>query len=163
MPIRPEMRHLYPPNWKEIRASILERAGNLCEGSPRYPDCRAANGEPHPVTGSKVGSSGHQPRPDVLEALLKKNAARLQFKFVVGDSVDLAEALALLASLPLVAAQGVPVILQPVGSPGDSREASLGALETLARQVVGSPEWAPYQVRILPQLHRLLCGERRGS
>ena len=44
----------YPPDWKEIRARILERAGHCCEGSPAYPDCRAANGEPHPVTGSRV-------------------------------------------------------------------------------------------------------------
>lgn len=44
----------YPPNWKEIRAQILERAGNRCEGSPAYPECRAENGKLHPVTGSKV-------------------------------------------------------------------------------------------------------------
>lgn len=29
-------------------------AGNRCEGSPAYPDCRAENGKPHPVTGSRV-------------------------------------------------------------------------------------------------------------
>lgn len=44
----------YPPNWKAIRASILDRADHCCEGSPAYPDCRARNYEPHPVTGSKV-------------------------------------------------------------------------------------------------------------
>lgn len=47
-------RNEYPPNWSEIRNRILERAGNCCEGSPAYPDCRAMNGKPHPVTGSKV-------------------------------------------------------------------------------------------------------------
>ena len=32
MPIKPENRHLYPPNWKsEIRPAILLRAGNRCE------------------------------------------------------------------------------------------------------------------------------------
>lgn len=46
---------LYPPDWRtSIRPRILERAGNACEGSPRYPHCRAANGQPHPVTGSTV-------------------------------------------------------------------------------------------------------------
>ncbi len=30
MPIRPEMRALYPANWKEIRADILERDGHKC-------------------------------------------------------------------------------------------------------------------------------------
>jgi 5-methylcytosine-specific restriction endonuclease McrA len=54
MPIRPENKGRYPKNWKEIRAKILDRAGHCCEGSPAYPDCRAVNYEPHPVTGSKV-------------------------------------------------------------------------------------------------------------
>lgn len=54
MPIRPERKALYPKNWKEIVKKIKDRAGNRCEGSPDYPDCRAENGKPHPVTGSKV-------------------------------------------------------------------------------------------------------------
>lgn len=44
MPIRKERKHLYPKNWKEIVKQINERAGNRCEGSPDYPDCRAENG-----------------------------------------------------------------------------------------------------------------------
>lgn len=44
----------YPLDWPQIRARILERAGNRCEGTPMHPDCRAANHEPHPVTGSIV-------------------------------------------------------------------------------------------------------------
>jgi hypothetical protein len=55
MPLRPGRAALYPPNWKELRKLVLERAGNRCEGSPgHYPDCRAENYQPHPVTGSKV-------------------------------------------------------------------------------------------------------------
>lgn len=54
MPIKPENRSRYPANWKAISKACRERAGNKCEGSPKYPDCRAENGEPHPVTGSKV-------------------------------------------------------------------------------------------------------------
>ena len=54
MPIRPENRARYPANWREISAGVRAEAGNRCEGSPAYPDCRAENGEPHPVTGSKV-------------------------------------------------------------------------------------------------------------
>lgn len=54
MPIHPTQRHRYPANWPQIRAEILHRAGNRCEGSPAYPGCRAANHEPHPVTGSRV-------------------------------------------------------------------------------------------------------------
>ena len=44
----------YSPDWQQIRARILDRAHHKCEGSPRYPDCRAENYKPHPVTGSKV-------------------------------------------------------------------------------------------------------------
>ena len=45
----------YPKNWKTfIRPSVLLRAGNCCEGSPAYMDCRAENGKAHPVTGSMV-------------------------------------------------------------------------------------------------------------
>jgi len=55
MPIKPENRDRYPANWStEVRPAILERARDRCEGSPAYPDCRARNGYPHPVTGSRV-------------------------------------------------------------------------------------------------------------
>ena len=54
MPIKAENRAKYPPTWKAIRAVILERAGNNCEGSPLYPECRVRNYSLHPVTGSRV-------------------------------------------------------------------------------------------------------------
>lgn len=54
MPIRPENQARYPKNWKAISKDCRDRAGNRCQGSPAFPDCRAENGEPHPVTGSKV-------------------------------------------------------------------------------------------------------------
>ena len=37
MPIKPENRNRYPANWKQIRASILDRAGHKCE------QCNAPN------------------------------------------------------------------------------------------------------------------------
>ncbi|MHB9005133.1 MAG: hypothetical protein ACYC6C_13960 [Coriobacteriia bacterium] len=43
MPIRPEMKDLYPPDWRQIRARILDRAGNCCEW------CRRPNGQVHAV------------------------------------------------------------------------------------------------------------------
>lgn len=54
MPIKPQNRERYPSYWPIIRAEILARAKDRCEGSPAYPDCRAMNGDEHPVTGSKV-------------------------------------------------------------------------------------------------------------
>ena len=54
MPIKPENRARYPKDWKRIADAIRERAMQQCEGSPAYPQCRALNGELHPVTGSRV-------------------------------------------------------------------------------------------------------------
>ena len=54
MPIKPENKNRYPKNWIWIRKAVLNRAKNCCEGSPEYPECRAVNYEPHPVTGSRV-------------------------------------------------------------------------------------------------------------
>lgn len=54
MPIRPAMRGRYPADWKAISLEVRQAAGWVCQGSPLYPDCRAANDAPHPVTGSRV-------------------------------------------------------------------------------------------------------------
>jgi 5-methylcytosine-specific restriction endonuclease McrA len=51
MPWRPAE---YPHEWPAIRAAILARAQHRCEGCPHFPDCRAVNHVPHPVTGSVV-------------------------------------------------------------------------------------------------------------
>jgi hypothetical protein len=60
MPIKKENLARYPRNWREIVEEIRERSGNRCEGSPAFPDCRAPNGKPHPVTGSIVVlTTGH--------------------------------------------------------------------------------------------------------
>ncbi len=66
MPIKPEDASRYPKDWQEISRRIRTRAGNRCEGSPGfYPECDAANGKPHPVTGSivvlTVAHLDHQP------------------------------------------------------------------------------------------------------
>ncbi len=56
MPFRKEM---YPANWKEISLRIREREEWHCKW------CGAANGEPHPITGSKVVLTvAHYPDPD---------------------------------------------------------------------------------------------------
>lgn len=60
MPIRTERMALYPGGgthsavWRAFRASLIERSGNRCEGTPIHPDCRAENGKAHPETGSRV-------------------------------------------------------------------------------------------------------------
>ena len=62
MPIRPEMRDQYPPDWEHLSLHIrVERAGSQCEctgwcGAVPHEEgrCGALNGQPHPLTGSKV-------------------------------------------------------------------------------------------------------------
>lgn len=78
MPIHPDNRHRYPPEWPDISLEIRTvRAGNRCECTGQCgtdhrrenyeadlghvdavidPEqrCRARNREPHPITGSKV-------------------------------------------------------------------------------------------------------------
>lgn len=60
MPISAERMARYPggsirsKEWRSFRALLLDRAGHRCEGTPQFPACRAANGEPHPETGGRV-------------------------------------------------------------------------------------------------------------
>lgn len=45
----------YPPFWKLISFRIIKvRAQDQCEWSEDGTRCRAINGQPHPLTGSKV-------------------------------------------------------------------------------------------------------------
>jgi 5-methylcytosine-specific restriction endonuclease McrA len=59
-PIRPESVARYPSNWREISLRIRTvRAAGRCEcvgecGVDHDGRCTAENGQPHPVTGSKV-------------------------------------------------------------------------------------------------------------
>lgn len=73
MPIQEKNKARYPDNWNDIVDQVRERSGNCCEGSPAFPDCRAANGEPHPETGSKVvlttGHLDHVPENCALDNL----------------------------------------------------------------------------------------------
>lgn len=60
MPIKPELRALYPRDWKRISDRIrFERAGGQCEcegecGHDHAGRCAARHLEPHPITGSRV-------------------------------------------------------------------------------------------------------------
>ena len=67
MPIKPENRSRYPKDWK-LRSCFIRkyRAKNRCEW------CGAENGEPHPITGSKVVltcAHVHDKRPEAASLL----------------------------------------------------------------------------------------------
>lgn len=53
MPIKPEKRKLYPPDWPSISLRVRLRAGFKCEL------CDAVHGKPHPVTGAIVVLTVH--------------------------------------------------------------------------------------------------------
>lgn len=67
MPIKPENRKRYPADWKlRSRFVRLVRARGRCEW------CGAVNGQPHPVTGSKVvltTAHVHDHRPEAASLL----------------------------------------------------------------------------------------------
>ena len=49
MPIRPDLRNLYPAHWSELSRKVrFERAGGVCE------DCGRPHGEDGPRAGRRV-------------------------------------------------------------------------------------------------------------
>jgi hypothetical protein len=72
MPIRPENRHRYPKDWA-LRSRFVRfvRAQNRCEW------CGAENGQPHPVTGSRVVLTTAHVYDDRPEAASLLNLAAL--------------------------------------------------------------------------------------
>jgi len=61
MPIKPEKKKLYPPNWNEISLLIRQQAGWKCEL------CKAHNDQPHPITGGLVCLTVHHITGDVKD------------------------------------------------------------------------------------------------
>lgn len=84
MPIRPENRRRYPPDWKAISCEIrFVRAEGRCECSGmcglHVDRCDAINYAPHPTTGSRVvltvAHLNHTPEdcdPDNLRAMCQR-------------------------------------------------------------------------------------------
>jgi hypothetical protein len=72
---------------------------------------------------------------------------------------------ALLESIPEIAAHQIPIILQPEGLEHASVAAYAEALRVLTEAVALGPpaaRWRAVPVRVLPQLHRILWGGKRG-
>lgn len=71
MPIKPENRGRYPTYWKEIRAAILERAGNKCEfcGIENY---TVRGGSRVVLTIAHLDHTPEHNNPDNLRALCQR-------------------------------------------------------------------------------------------
>lgn len=108
----------------------------------------------------KLGSSGQTPEPGVIRRYLEEAPGRVQLKFVVEGATDADAVLGLLEGLPV---GETPVLLQPVGRAGESRDAYCERMRVLIEEVLlPDPRWQAYQWRFLPQLHRLVWQDLRG-
>ncbi len=118
----------------------------------------------------KLGSSHMIERPGILRRYLAASASgalagRLLLKFVIADERDLDLTWNLLASLPEVASQRVPVVLQPEGMAHASVADYADRLRWLTESTAmgtAAARWRSYRLSVLPQLHRMLWGGRRG-
>ena len=118
----------------------------------------------------KLGSSQMIERPDILRRYLAASKdgtlyGRLIFKFVIAHPQDLDLTWDLLASIPDIAQQHIPIILQPEGLEHADVEAYAAALRWLTESVAmgaGAARWHAYPLRVLPQIHRIMWGGKRG-
>ncbi len=101
----------------------------------------------------KLSSSGMQGRldVDVLKEIFDHEVGQL--KFVIANEQELAEVSTVLESLDL---DSVPIVLQPEWYAWSQRYD-----EALNMLVEKTSDW-PNHPRVLPQLHKLIWGERRG-
>ncbi len=81
-----------------------------------------------------------------------------QWKFVIRDEDDMLLLQDFLARFPAFQEQQLPIVLQPEGNLATRNYPA--ALEYLAK-FVSSPFWQPYAVRVLPQLHVIIWGQRK--
>ena len=104
----------------------------------------------------KLPGSGEVYREDVLTSYLKLD--NVQIKFVISDDKDFIEALNIVKKYADFVRDRV--IFQPDGMCG-LREYQK-RLAWLAERVLGSPDVLDVNVRVLPQLHKVAWGSKRG-
>ena len=97
-------------------------------------------------------------RLDPLRQFMQLPAAEQQWKFVITGDADLAQLHAFLSEHPPFAAAQLPIIWQPEGRWAEKDYAH--ALEWLSDRAQ-RPEWRPFNVRVLPQMHVLIWGQKR--
>jgi 7-carboxy-7-deazaguanine synthase len=109
----------------------------------------------------KIGSSGQVKalRREVLAQFAQLgDSGRMQFKFVIDDEQDFEDVAALLGELDVPNA--TPVFLQPNGL--CRMDEYLLRVRWLYELVLANDGMMPGAVRVVPQLHKLAWGNRRG-
>jgi 7-carboxy-7-deazaguanine synthase len=102
--------------------------------------------------------AGYLRHPIIERFLTEVPRGRMQWKFVVRDDTDEQALRSLLEQYPSFRVDRLPLILQP-----EAESAAAGypaALEALVERT-RDPFWAGYHVRVLPQMHFLIWGNRR--
>ena len=97
-------------------------------------------------------------RLEPLRQFMRLPAEQQQWKFVITGEDDLYQLHAFLSTHQDFAERRLPVIWQPEGRWAEQDYAT--ALEWLADHAQ-RPEWRPFYVRVLPQLHILIWGQKR--
>lgn len=118
----------------------------------------------------KLGSSGMIERPDMLKRYLSAQqegalTGRILLKFVIANERDLVLTAQLLAKIPQVIEQNIPIILQPEGQGPATTDEYIATLRWLTETVaIGetAKQWRGYNLRVLPQIHRIIWGSIRG-
>ena len=93
-----------------------------------------------------------------LRQFMALPASDQQWKFVITGEADLAQLHVFLSEHPPFAKRQLPVIWQPEGRWAEKDYAH--ALEWLADHAQ-RPEWRAFNVRVLPQMHVLIWGQKR--
>ena len=89
---------------------------------------------------------------------------RVQLKFICRKPTDVAEALEYVQYVEKhynASMQDIPVIIQPQAFATDKVEDNLAVLRQLWKLMPSMLNLYPYDIRVMPQLHRLLYGMRR--
>ncbi len=97
-------------------------------------------------------------RLEPLRQFMQLPAAHQQWKFVITGEDDLAQLLSFVSAHSAFAERQLPLIWQPEGRWAEQNYAE--ALEWLAERAQ-QPAWNPFFVRVLPQMHILIWGQKR--
>lgn len=97
-------------------------------------------------------------RLEPLRQFMQLDPHSQQWKFVITDDADLDQLHTFVSDHAPFRDQQLPIIWQPEGRWAEQNYAH--ALEWLAERAQ-RPEWRPFNVRVLPQMHVIIWGKKR--